>query len=717
MHTESVMLRLWTLLMRRPWCRACPRVCLRELRMTMDHLIGRLPSIAFVASVILRPRPYVPIAPFLHDTISVLGHGDYQAKLTVVSVQFVVDGIWTTDHTAPQVRDGQNNLNNVLTPEHMSRSHHSQTPGAAFVSGATPQATTAQLAQSVPLEARNIQSPSGMPGDFPETPLQEHSEFATKSDVDTSASPSAVNDPLNEPAKDRSSYMANSGRDETVQPSSRANEPESRFGVNPLPATTGTGNPIHLRPGARVPEPGTFTTNTVSSTVTLDEGSYDRAGSAANSLPLLPPVVTPQDERDRRGTGVLDLPPITRNLIPESSLPMGPGISSEHDPGVTISSVAPTSSTVGLAAGVPLEGPQVAAEVPQIVKESQHAAHVDPEASASAEAVQEKHAVEDELTREIKAAPPVSEGIGGGGKADSGHRTEPTNSSSTNSTGAAMHAVSPRDTADSTIHPETSGSTQQASGIPEGHGTDTGPRAIPASVMQSIREINQGADQTRTAAGVPEVVTESIHRAHQSPEAASNDEMVAEKRAVESELLKEIKPNESVGQPAPTESAVMSETAPKPTKRREPQADIVDPPERGEQSIKREGNIALGLGEVQQTEPGLSSGERGLAASAATPAVTPITKATMDSKMGASDVSPMSKGLPPTPPKPVVTSGVNEGTMPETSTPKRLADEATSTSSTPQSANLPVESPGSSTSKKDKRRSGFFGKLKEKLRK
>jgi hypothetical protein len=53
------------------------------------------------------------------------------------------------------------------------------------------------------------------------------------------------------------------------------------------------------------------------------------------------------------------------------------------------------------------------------------------------------------------------------------------------------------------------------------------------------------------AKDTPEVVKESIAESGQSPEAAANEEAVLEKKAVEKELLSEIKPETSTGEPAP----------------------------------------------------------------------------------------------------------------------------------------------------------------------
>jgi hypothetical protein len=85
------------------------------------------------------------------------------------------------------------------------------------------------------------------------------------------------------------------------------------------------------------------------------------------------------------------------------------------DPGYYIQSAGPNSTTAALAAGVPLEskdkqtnGDKPVEEVPQIVKDSLSEAHKDPEAAANQEAVDEKHATEEELHKKI----PVAESAG-----------------------------------------------------------------------------------------------------------------------------------------------------------------------------------------------------------------------------------------------------------------------------------------------------------------
>lgn len=279
-----------------------------------------------------------------------------------VQYKFVVDGIWTTDPNVREEDDGHNNINNVLLPEEIKDSVFAPT-----MSGVTPDSTTAALAANVPKE------PNGdLPGSFPETPGQES---------------------------------------------------EQAFSVDPIPASGGYGNPVSLNPGDEVPHHSTIHNNTVDSAVTLDKESYEKG----QTLPTGAGNTNPGDLP-------YTLPPITNNMIPESSLPIGgpaqraAANESEPiyiggpaqqaalaDPGYHIQSAGPDSTTAALAAGVPLEskgkqtnGDKPVEEVPQVVKDSLAEAHKDPEAAANQEAVDEKHAIEEELHKKI----PVEESAG-----------------------------------------------------------------------------------------------------------------------------------------------------------------------------------------------------------------------------------------------------------------------------------------------------------------
>lgn len=274
----------------------------------------------------------------------------------------------------------------------------------------------------------------------------------------------------------------------------KTNAAEQTFGVAPIPATGGIGNPVHLQPGEKVPDSSSLTSNTITSNVKLDQASYEKSDSGA---PQLPPVVSPASEGSSLGGAALfgGLGPQTSNMIPESSMGMGKdapppidrAFSEDDSAGPTLSSVAPSSTTAALAGQVPKE-PR---GVPEVVTDSQKEAHVAPEAAANPEAVVEKRQVENELKKTVPEEPAAksesnpSAVAGGlvGGAAAGGLGA------------AAISSVSP---------------TSTTNGL-AGH--------VP-----------------KEPRGVPEVVAESQEKAHVGPEAAANPEAVQDKKEMESEL-------------------------------------------------------------------------------------------------------------------------------------------------------------------------------------
>jgi len=360
------------------------------------------------------------------------------------------------------------------------------------MSGVTPQSTTSGLAGNLPKEMERTGS-SDLPGSFPETPALEAAGF-----------------------------NVGAGSKET-------DKSQQIFGVAPLPATAGIGNPVRTQPGEKVPDPSTFTNNTINSAVTTDKESYDRSGGP----PQLPDVVTPQKERDARGGMFGLLPASLRNMIPESSLPMG-GSSAEKDPGYTTQSAGPQSSTAELAGKVPLEsdgGRNITSTVPDIVQESQAKAGFGPEASANKEAVIEKSEVEKELESKVREEPATAEGTShaNGGTTDKNEFSKGDSAGMVAGAAGAMAAVA--GAAGYAVHETAS---KAASSLPT--------RGLPPSVQQSIDEMNKG---TPIDSRVPDVVQESITKAHVAPEAAESSEMVQEKSAMEEELLRKVHEEES----------------------------------------------------------------------------------------------------------------------------------------------------------------------------
>jgi len=577
--------------------------------------------------------------------------------------KFVVDGNWVTDHTAPQENDASGNLNNVLTTDRIIK-HTPETAG--IMSGVAPTSTTADLAKDVPLESEKAASleqtgSSDLPGAFPETPAAvEKGDFSVNP---LPAADGAVN-PIKlapgEKVPDPSTFTNNtvtSGiRDdpELVAADKAKTEAEPTFSVNPLPAFAGAVNP----------EPGSVNKNTIESGVTTDKESYEKSGGIGNA-PVLPPVVTPDATRAMNGTGVLDMPP-AKSLIPESSLPMGASGVGTFDATPTIQSAGPTSTTAALAADVPLES----SKVPEVVKESQEKANVDPEASAIPEEVKEKSAVEKELLKEVPVAPSTSEGTAGKGT-DKSEKTVSAGEAAAAVGGAAVAVGGV------TAAYASGAANTVASKLPESVTSK-----LPASVQNSISSMNAQSDSTpkETAKDTPAIVKESIAESGQAPEAAANEEAVLEKKAVEKELLSEIKPETSTGESAPkitssetkpTESKATGLTAP---------AAVSAPVESRDVSP---GTVPGSHSTESQTAPVVTSG---------------VTSAETDKS---------SYPTPSTPAKDTTAKTVSTPAKTEEgpSTPSKAA-------ATPASSNA---SPASTAADKKKKRSSIFGKLKAKF--
>lgn len=371
-----------------------------------------------------------------------------------VYYKFVVDGNWVTDHTKAQESDYSGNVNNVLTVQDLKAAPAS----SSFLSSASPSSSSAEMAGKQPFESsRDVQDKESpqftkddlhehdIPGAFPETPFGElggfnlpsssgsdnnaqstsrdESSLASVAEEDTEQSfgvspipaSSGRGNPINlapgEPVPHPSTF-----NDNTVQSTVRDDpslisgeeDDEQTFGVAPIPATSGIGNPIKLAAGEAVPDPSTLTRNTVDSTV----GDMRYNGGA----PILPPVLDESEEREAAGASMFGIPSLgslggsSRSMIPESSLPMYGNADLPKGAGFGISSAAPQSTSAQLAGQQPIRE----RGVPEVVQDSQEAADAEPEASSNAEAVREKSAVEDELRSTVAEVPGNSATTGTG---------------------------------------------------------------------------------------------------------------------------------------------------------------------------------------------------------------------------------------------------------------------------------------------------------------
>jgi hypothetical protein len=312
-----------------------------------------------------------------------------------------------TNDTHPKEEAAGGIYNNVLRP------HEIMDEPVNTLSSAAPESSTAALAGAVPKEEKAT-SDESVPGAFPltppaATPGSEPQAFSVNPIPATEGLGNPIKLAPGEKVPDASAFTSNTVQStvkddtepaqvETTAVTDKKDVDEAKVSVAPIPATAGPGNPIHLEPGEKVPDASTLTSNTISSTATTDEKSYNMPGALPPQLG--PVLVTPEAEREAKG-GMFALPPLSGPVIPESSLPMGAGAENEKEPGFTIQSAAPTSTTAALAGAVPKE-PR---GVPAAVTESQKEAHYPPEASANPEAVQDKKEVEHELKEKIAEQP------------------------------------------------------------------------------------------------------------------------------------------------------------------------------------------------------------------------------------------------------------------------------------------------------------------------
>lgn len=307
-------------------------------------------------------------------------------------------------------------------------------------------------------------------------------------------------------------------------PATPANELDKPIGVAPLPAAEGGVNPVTLAPGEPVPQ--TITAQNVDSHVKLDKESYEKS----DALP---------------GT---ELPPVSKASIPEAA-----GLAVGGNKPVTINTVGPGATTANLAGAVALESKVAEGQVPEVVKESQAAAGVDPEASAVPAEVGEKKALEDELKEKIPEAPSTSEGIPELGTIKSEKDGAVVGAVASAGATVAAAALAAADSVTSSAAPVVSNAATAATDAANKNLPDSVKEQLPVAAQEALASQNKEEKIEEVSPQVPAEVKESIAEAGKAPEAAANTEAVIEKKEVESELLKEIKPVPAVGETSTTE--------------------------------------------------------------------------------------------------------------------------------------------------------------------
>ena len=423
------------------------------------------------------------------------------------------------------------------------------------------------------------------------------------------------------------------------------------FGVNPVPASSGIGNPISVPAGERLPEQSSFNPNTVQSTATTSKEGYERDASA----PLLAPAVV----AGATGTGAatnsaFSVPEKSTNMIPESSLPMGGEAKDTTDTGPTISSAAPKSSSAYLASTVPFEP-------------KRQAVVIDEDEAPSATLSGPAPAVPEMVKESLSEAHQSPEAAGSAEVVGEKALVENELLKKVKST-------------DATGEPAPS---------PGAEGTSSAP-------------VSSVADN------VPATVKNSMTQAHQPAEAAAAQEVVNEKRDMESELLREVKSTDAVGESAPTAAAATTKTAPKATDTAAvggaaAGATTLVSPTAASEAPTHAAPFEAATPGVENLHPAPDASHSKPQTPAATESST--TKAT---KLEERDLSPgsLDPQAPATPAKATTTGNTSAKT-----TPGPAAAAATTTPST-------TTSPASTATKdqKKKNRRSFFGKLKDKLK-
>ncbi|KAL2144551.1 hypothetical protein VTI28DRAFT_8964 [Corynascus sepedonium] len=448
-----------------------------------------------------------------------------------VLYKFVVDGSWTTDHTAPQEKDQEGNDNNVLLPEQMDNLEEASQ--AAAINNLVPESTTAQLAGAVPLESNKEEEKQ-------EDKTDEGQAAASDAAILSSAAPDSTTAQLAAavPLEEKKENGTLPGE----FPETPATDLEKEVKVDPLPAAEGAINPVKLEPGESVPKD--VTASTIDSHVTLDKESYEKSDR-------IPGVET-------------TLPSVTGNMIPESSLPITTADVA------TISTVTPESTTAKLAGDAPLEP-----KVPEIVKKSQEEAKVEPEASANSEEVKEKAVVEGELLDKVDTAPSTSEGTAGEGTEKSETEKTAVENVVDAATTAGEVALGAAITAAGAAIPVAANAASKASGVASevaqkagdaaadvaskataaaSDAATNGAAAIKSSLpgaAEAQAEEEQKAAIDSISPEVPAEVKESLKEAGESPEAAVNTAAVEEKKNFESELLDKVKPVDAIDTVSP----------------------------------------------------------------------------------------------------------------------------------------------------------------------
>ncbi|KAM4065961.1 glycogen recognition site of AMP-activated kinase [Hirsutella rhossiliensis] len=452
--------------------------------------------------------------------------------------KFVVDHNWTVNSSCPHEADRDGNVNNYLTRADLVKPAFGTSP-SPFISTVSPDSSTVAMAGKKNKSKKGSaakQQPTSTP---PTEPTAAGSSAVREGsspvrDALRSSSPSKPRDTTATPTVGPGGF-----------PDTPASEEDKTFGINPMPAAPGAVNPIQLAPGEKIPE--SISGKGINDHVKLDEDSYNRS----DAIP---------------GTDFQSqLPPVSKNMIPESSLPMGNGQEAN------INTVGPSSTTAALAGAVPRE-----TAVPDMVKKSQDKAGFAPEASAVPEEVREKSEVEKELQDKVQKAPTTSEGTAGSDFHKAEHKGQ--------AAGAAALAAGAAGVATTAAKHHSSDKTASAGNDFRSDATSAGndlrsgatntANDLSESAKQKAPEPTHGAlvtgqtkddAQNRASSAGPGEVRDSAFGTHKSPEVAATSSSALSKQPTEPELAKDVERAPAVDQAA-THDSRPTETKPEASK-------------------------------------------------------------------------------------------------------------------------------------------------------
>jgi hypothetical protein len=180
-------------------------------------------------------------------------------------------------------------------------------------------------------------------------------------------------------------------------------------------------------------------------------------------------------------------------------------------------------------------------KVPDVVKESQEKASVAPKASTMPEEVKDKAKVEEEIKNIVPEAPATSVGTAGVGTEKKENTGTVLGAAAATGGAAVAAAVAAVNKFSTDAAPAVNDAKNATAEIVSKNLPDSVKNSLPVSAQNALATEKTDSPTENVSPAVPREVKESIAEAGKSPEAAVSTSAVQDKRAVESELLKEVK--------------------------------------------------------------------------------------------------------------------------------------------------------------------------------